>query len=135
MVTDTGGGPGGPGGARNVRNQRPTAASRIEIPASSINLLWVSGLRTAITASVTVTAKNAMPVRGTIANAIPSSFWPSDAATFRVLTVTSVPKIVIAVANEIPIKPTARCRVMRPEDASQVWKTKNKVHEENTRPW
>ena len=71
MVTGTGGGPGGPGGARKVRNQRATAASRIEMPASSINRLWVSGRRTAATARTKTTAKNKMPLSGTIEKAMP----------------------------------------------------------------
>ena len=49
----TGGGPSGPGGARKVRNQRATAASSIEMLASSISRLCISGRRTLAMASAT----------------------------------------------------------------------------------
>ena len=78
------------------------------------------GLFTAPIANITTTAKNRRSLNGTIANAIPSSFRPNDAATFMALMVASVPKMVIAVAKDIPTKPTARCLAILPDAASQV---------------
>src|SRR5437879_13140722 len=98
MVTGTGGGPSGPGGARKVRNQRATAASSSEMPASSISLLWVSGRRVAIMARVKTTAKNTMPLSGTIENAMPASVFPSAAERYLTLTEPKEPKNDIDVA-------------------------------------
>ena len=134
IATATGGGPGGPGGARKVRNQRATAASRIEMPASSISRLCVSGWRTAATPSANTTAKNRMPLSGTIENAIPASVWPTATARFIEATATRNPKIVIAVASDTPISPTARCRAICPDDASQAWNTKNTDQAKKTTP-
>ena len=124
MVTGTGGGPSGPGGARKVRNQRATAASSSEMPASSISRLCVSGLRMAAMASANTTAKNRIPLSGTIAKAIPSSVNPAAAERFIALTATRKPKIVIAVASDTPIMPMARCRATLPDAASQLWNAK-----------
>src|SRR3569832_460404 len=66
IVTGTGGGPGGPGGAWKVRNQRAIAASRIETAASSIRRLCILGLWVFMIASTNTTAKNAMPLIGTM---------------------------------------------------------------------
>ena len=130
----TGGGPDGPGGARNVRNQRATAASSREIVASSINRLWASGRRMAPTAKAKTTAKKKMSLSGTIAKAIPSSLSPSDAAVFMVFMAAKAPKMVIAVARDIPAIPIARCLAILPDAASQVWKEKNKTQEKKTIP-
>src|SRR5207237_10906745 len=98
--TGAGGGPSGPGGASKVRNQRATAASSSEMPASSISRLCVSGLRMAAIASVSTTAKNRIPLSGTIANSIPSFVNPAAAERFIALTATRKQKIVIAVASD-----------------------------------
>ena len=75
-----------------------------------------------------------MPLNGTIAKAIPSSLSPRDAAVFMELMATRVPKMVIAVANDIPTIPIVRCLAILPDAASQVWKEKNKVQEKKTNP-
>ena len=79
-------------------------------------------------------AKNRMPLSGTIAKAMPSSLSPSAAAVFIKLMLTSAPKMVIAVAKDIPIMPVERWFAILPEAASQVWKQKNKVQQKNTSP-
>src|SRR5437879_10932487 len=124
----------GPGGARKVRNQRATAASRREIAASSINRLCRSGRLTAAMDKLNTTAKNRMPLSGTIAKAMPSSLSPNAAAAFIKLMLASAPKMVIAVAKDIPIMPVERWFAILPEAASQVWKQKNKVQQKNTSP-
>jgi hypothetical protein len=105
------------------------------MPASSINRLCVSGCRTAAMAQATTTAKNKMPLHGTMAKAIPSSICPIAADRFIALTPTRKPKIVIAVASDMPIMPTERCRITRPEAASQLWNTKNSDHAKKMIPW
>ena len=75
-------------------------------------------------ASANTTAKNRMPLSGTIANAMPSLVSPAAADRFIALTATRKPKIVIAVASDTPIIPIARCRVIFPDAASQVWNAK-----------
>jgi hypothetical protein len=96
--------------------------------------LWASGRRTAPIAKAKTTAKNKMPLNGTIVNAIPSSLSPRDAAVFMVLIAAKVPKMVIAVANDIPAIPIARCLTTLPDAASQVWKEKNKTQQKKTIP-
>ena len=105
------------------------------MPASSINRLCVSGCRTAAMAQANTTAKNKMPLNGTRANAMPSSVCPIAADRFIALTPTRNPKIVIAVASDMPIIPTERCRMIRPEAASQLWNTKNSDHAKKMMPW
>jgi len=88
----------------------------------------------ALTARMKTTAKNRMPLSGTIAKAIPASVNPAAAARFIVLTAARKPKIVIAVASDTPIIPIARCRAIRPDAASQAWNAKYSVHAKNSRP-
>ena len=75
-------------------------------------------------ASANTTAKNRIPLSGTIAKAIPSSVSPAAAERFIALTATRKPKIVIVVASDTPIMPMARCRATLPDAASQLWNTK-----------
>jgi hypothetical protein len=56
------------------------------MPASSISRLCGFGLRIAAMASAKTTAKNRMPLSGTIAKAIPSSVSPIAAERFIALT-------------------------------------------------
>ena len=84
----------------------------------------MSGLRIAAMASVNTTAKNRIPLSGTIANAIPSSVKPAAAERFIALTDTRKPKIVMAVASDTPIIPMVRCRATLPDAASQLWNAK-----------
>jgi hypothetical protein len=94
------------------------------MPASSISRLWVSGRRMAAMANANTTAKNRMPLSGTIAKVMPSSVCPSAAERFIASTATRKPKIVIAVASETPMIPMARCRAILPDAASQLWNAK-----------
>ena len=80
------------------------------------------------------TAKNSMPLSGTIANAIPSSVMPTAAERFIALTATRNPKIIIAVASDTPIRPIVRCRATWPDAASQLWNAKYSVQAKNSRP-
>ena len=85
-------------------------------------------------ARVKATAKNRIPLSGTIAKATPASASPSAAERFMMFTAARKPKIVIAVANDTPIIPIVRCRAIRPDAASQVWKAKYSVHAKNSTP-
>ena len=46
------------------------------------------------------------------------------AERFIAFTATRKPKIVIAVASDTPTTPIARCRVILPDAASQLWNAK-----------
>src|SRR6266446_739747 len=96
--------------------------------------LVLLGRLTAAMDKANTTAKNRMPLSGTIAKAMPSSLSPNVAAVFIKLMLTSAPKMVIAVAKDIPIMPVERWFAILPEAASQVWKQKNKVQQKNTSP-
>ena len=136
MVTGTGGGPSGPGGARKVRNQRATAASSIEMPASSISRLWVSGWRMSAMASANTTAKNKIPLSGTIAKAMPVVGLPDRRRTLhrvdRHQEAEDRHRGRQRHADHADARDAGRCW---PDAASQLWNAKYSVQAKNSRPW